>query len=219
VIAAAAGWLPLGGQLKESSFAMTRMLPTLASLSLMLYATAIALGLTIGDLYTQPVAEAAVAWRARHMLTGVAAALAVVFVESIVVTYFIGTGRWVKEVTETYRLPAADLVESSRLKRRTFPLALVGMLTVVGVGSMGAASDPGALGPDRSVHWTDWHLAAAFLGLCVVGWTYYRAWLNIVAQQGVITRVVSQVQQIRQEMGLDDEPTPGAVAAEAGAAR
>jgi hypothetical protein len=199
------------------------MLPTLASLSLMLYAAAIAMGLTIGDLYSPPVAEATVAWRARHMLTGVAAALAVVFVESIVVTYFIGTGRWVKEVTETYRLPTADLVESARLKRRTFPLALIGMLAVVGVGSMGAAADPGALGPERSVHWTDWHLGAALLGLCVVGWTYYQSWLNIVAQQGVITRVVAQVQRIRQELGLDDEPTPGAiaagVAAEAGTAR
>jgi hypothetical protein len=37
--------------------------------------------------------------------------------------------------------------------------------------------------------------------------------LNIAAQQGVINRVVAQVQRIRHDMGLDDAPTPGAVAA------
>jgi hypothetical protein len=183
---------------------MTRIFPTLASLSLMLYGAAIALGLTVGDLYGKPVAEAALAWRTRHMLTGVAAALAVVFVESIVVTYFIGTGRWCKEVTETYRLPPGDLVESTRLKRRTFPLALVGMLTVVGVGSLGAASDPAAVFGAGAAGWADWHLAAALAGFCVVAWTYYREWLTIAAQHGVINRIVAQVQRIRQEMGLDE---------------
>ena len=39
-----------------------------------------------------------------HRLTGMAAALGVVFVESVVVTYFIGTSRWCKEVSETYQL-------------------------------------------------------------------------------------------------------------------
>jgi MFS family permease len=188
------------------------MLPTLASLSLMLYAAAILLGLSIGDLYADPVAEATLAWRGRHMLTGLAAALAVVFVESIVVTYFIGTGRWCKEVTETYRLPPDDVAESARLKRRTFPLALVGMLTVVGVGSLGAASDPGTFLPNTA-RTADIHLVAALLGFCVVAWTYYRAWLNISAQQAVINRLVAHVQRIRRDMGLDDEPTAGAVAA------
>jgi hypothetical protein len=191
---------------------MTRIFPTLASLSLMLFAVALLLGLTIGDLYADPVTDATLAWRTRHMLTGIAAALAVVFVESIVVTYFVGTGRWCKEVTETYQLPTSDLVESNTLKRRTFPLALLGMLTVVVVGSVGAAADIDTPNLGLSDPATV-HLAASFLGFCVVAWTYYRAWLNIAAQQAVIQRIVAQVQRIRTEMGLDDEPTAGAVAA------
>jgi hypothetical protein len=186
---------------------MTRILPMLASLSLMLYAAALALGLSIGDLYAHPPAAATLAWRGRHMLTGIAAALAVVFVESIIVTYFIGTGRWCREVTETYGLPSADLAESTRLKRRTFPLALVGMLTVVGVGALGAASDPGTGRPDTADMATI-HLVASLGGLCLVAWTYYRSWFNIAAQQGVIERIVAQVQQIRCERGLDDAPAP-----------
>jgi hypothetical protein len=191
---------------------VTRIFPTLASLSLMLFAVALSLGLTIGDLYADPVTDATLVWRTRHMLTGIAAALAVVFVESIVVTYFVGTGRWCKEVTETYQLPTSDLLASNTLKRRTFPLALVGMLTVVGVSALGAASDPGT-GRAGTADMATWHLAAAFAGFCLVAWTYYRAWLNIADQQAVIQRIVAQVQRIRAEMGLDDEPTAGAVAA------
>jgi hypothetical protein len=182
---------------------MTRMLPTLASLSLMLYAAAILIGLTIGDLYADPPTDATLAWRGRHMITGLSAALAVVFVESIVVTYFVGTSRWCKEVTETYQLPPGDLAESTRLKRRTFPLAILGMMTVVVVGSLGAASDPGTLQPDTA-RWANVHLIAAFAGFCIVGWTYYAAWLKIAANQGVIERIVAQVQQIRRERGLDE---------------
>jgi hypothetical protein len=191
---------------------MTRILPTLASFSLMLFAAAIVMGLTIGDLYASPLAEATLQWRTRHMLTGIAAALAVTFVECIVVTYFVGTGRWCKEVTETYQLPPADLAESNRLKRRTFPLALLGMLTVVGVSALGAASDPGT-GRQGTADMATWHLAAAFAGFCIVAWTYFRAWLNVAQQQAVITRIVEQVGRIRAEMGLDEAPTPGAVAA------
>jgi hypothetical protein len=181
---------------------MTRMLPTLASLSLMLFAAALALGLTIGDLYASPVSEATLAWRGRHMLTGVAAALAVVFVESIVVTYFIGTSRWCKEVTETYRLPPEDLAESTRLKRRTFPLCVVGMLTVVGVSALGAASDPGTLAANTA-DWVDYHFVAALAGFAVVAWTYYASWLNVATNQRVIERIVAQVRRIRQEQGLE----------------
>jgi hypothetical protein len=185
---------------------MTRIFPMLASLSLILYAMAIALGLSIGDLYATPVEEATLLWRRRHMLTGVGTALAVVLVESIAVTYFIGTSRWCKEVTETYRLPVDDLRESSRLKRNTFPWCVLGMLTVVGVGALGAAADPGTGRPDTA-SMADVHQIASFAGLCVVAWTYFCAWQNIAANQSVIQRIVGQVARIRTERGLD-EPAP-----------
>ncbi|MBA4105865.1 MAG: hypothetical protein C0485_08915 [Pirellula sp.] len=183
----------------------------LASFSLMLMGVAVTLGLVIGDLYANPVTQATLDWRGRHMMTGVAAALFVVLVESIAVTYFVGTSRWCKEVTETYRLPPGDLAESARLKRRTFPWCVLGMLTVVVVSALGAASDPGTGRSDTS-SWTDIHLAAAFGGLCLIAWTYYRAWLNIADNQRVIERIVAQVRQIREERGLDSpaihEPIP-----------
>src|SRR4029079_6581058 len=128
---------------------MIRIFSTLAFLSIVLLLAAMMLGLNMGDLYGKPQpTHETLQWATIHRLTGVAAALAVVFVESVVVTYFIGTSRWCKEVTETYQLPPNDLAESTRLKRRTFPLALIGMTTVIAVGSLGAASDPGTGRPD-----------------------------------------------------------------------
>ena len=53
---------------------MTRIFPTLASLSLMLFVGAVVMGLSIGDLYDNP-SESTLAWRGRHMLLGTAAAL------------------------------------------------------------------------------------------------------------------------------------------------
>ncbi len=181
---------------------MTRIFPTLASFSLMLYAAAMAMGLSIGDLYATPMAPETWAWRSRHMLTGLAAALAVVLVESIAATYFIGTSRWCKEVTETYRLPPGDLAESQRLKRRAFPWCVLGMLAAIGVSALGAASDPGTGRPDTA-SMASVHLAAALGGIGLVAWSYYQVWLKMAANQDVIERIVSEVGRIRAERGLD----------------
>ncbi len=185
---------------------MTRIFTTLALLSLGLFLAAIVVGLSIGDLYHQPT-EATLRWRGVHMLTGTAAALAVVFVHSIVVTYFVGTSRWCKEVTETYRLDPSPLMRSSQLKRKTFPWSVLGMLAVVGVGALGAASDPGTGRPDTA-SMADVHLLAALTGLAFVAWTYFRAWLNILANQSVIQEIVAAVRVIRDERGLDKEEAP-----------
>ena len=187
---------------------MTRIFTTLALLSLGLFLAAIALGLGIGNLYDQSDMDAflsAIRWRGVHMLTGTATALTVVLVHSIVVTYFIGTSRWCKEVTETYALDTTALRHSTQLKRKTFPWCVLGMLAVVGVGALGAASDPGT-GRANTAEMANVHLVASLVGLAFVSWTYYRAWLNIVENQQVIDQIVEMVRQVRGQRGLDTEP-------------
>jgi hypothetical protein len=187
---------------------MTRILFTLATLSLILLATAVVLGLSIGDLYEQPHPTTdTLQWATVHRLTGIMAALMVVFVESIVVTYFIGTSRWCKEVVETYLLDRAPVAASNRLKRRTFPWALAGMLAVVGVIALGGAADPASGGTETQA-WAEWHLVGALLGIAFIGWTYLVAWNNISANQAIIADLVGQVRQIRQNRGI--EPIDGA---------
>jgi hypothetical protein len=182
---------------------MTRIFLTLASLSVMLLVAAMMLGLSMGDLYQQPVpTRETLHWATLHRLTGVAAALAVVFVESVVVTYFIGTSRWCKEVVDAYQLDRAPVLASNKLKRRTFPWALAGMLGVVTVIALGGAADPASLQPNTKA-WANWHLIGAFSGIGLVAWTYLVAWNNIVANHAIITRLVAEVARFRQDRGLD----------------
>jgi len=187
---------------------MTRILFTLASLSLILLITALLLGLLMGDLYVKPhPSQDTLHWATVHRLTGVAAALAVVFVESVVVTYFIGTSRWCKEVVETYRLDRAAVQASNRLKRKTFPWALSGMLAVVGIIALGGAADP-ATGRPNTQAWADWHLIGALAGIGLIAWTYVVAWNHILANHTIIQGLVAEVGRIRQERGLDRGPSP-----------
>jgi len=182
---------------------MTRIFPSLALLSLAVFLAALVMGLMIGDLYDQP-DQATLRLRGVHLLTGASAAIAVVFVHSIAVTYFVGTSRWVKEVSETYRLDPAPLVRCTLLKRKTFPWCVVGMLTVVVVGALGAASDPGTGRPDTA-SMASVHLVSVFAGLSLVCWTYFRVWLNIGENQLIIEEILRMVQAVRQERGLDQE--------------
>ncbi|HEX5472649.1 MAG TPA: hypothetical protein VFW73_12230 [Lacipirellulaceae bacterium] len=185
---------------------MTRIFLTLASLSLILLLVAMMIGLTMGDLYAQPLpTRETLHWATVHRLTGIAAALGVVFVESIVVTYFIGTSRWCKEVVETYQFDPAPLAESNRLKRRAFPWALAGMMAVIGIIALGGAADPSATLRHDSQAWVQWHLLGAVLGIIFIAWTYLVAWNNILANHAVIGRIVAEVSRRREESGNKDD--------------
>jgi hypothetical protein len=190
---------------------MNRILLTLASLSLLLVMAALVIGLLIGDLYHDPT-EATLRHATVHRLTGTAAALGVVFVESIIATYFIGTGRWCKEVVETYKLDMAPVRASAGLKRRAFAWSLLGMLAIIGVASLGAAADPATGRVDRATGqlvtqgWREYHLVGAFCGLAFVAWTYVAAWNLICANQRIIEGIEAHVARIRRERGLDQEP-------------
>lgn len=180
---------------------MSRILITLGSLSLIVMGAALCLGLSVGSLYEAP-SEATLRMATVHRLTGVAAAIGVIFVESIIVTYFVGTSRWCREVVDTYRLESGPVVASQQLKQRAFPWALAGMLTVVVVSALGAAGDP-ATGRVGTQWWSTIHLGAALSGLAFIGWTYFMAWNRVVENQALINGLVAEVAQVRKERGLD----------------
>jgi hypothetical protein len=148
-----------------------------------------------------------------HRLSGVAAGLFVVLVDSIVVTYFIGTSRWCKEVSETYQLKGDFVARSTRLKRRTFPVAVVSMLIAVGIVASGGAADPGAIMPPpadalhlpalAAITWAQIHLVVASLGIAAILFGFVTEWNQIHANHEVILDVLGEVQRIRTERGLD----------------
>ncbi len=184
--------------------AVSRIFFTLSLFSLLLLLAALGLGLGMGDLYADDLQEATLRWATVHRLTGVAAALGVVFVASIVVTYFVGTSRWCKEVVETYRLDRSYIVRSAQLKRRTFPWSLGSMLLVVGMIAVGAAADPGT-GRPTARDWADIHLLASLLGVALILWSYVQQGRNIRANHQIIDEVMAEVARVRTERGLETE--------------
>lgn len=190
---------------------MNRIFTSLASLAVMLMLATLMLGLGLRAVDIRDGADhQAQAWATTHRLAGICVGLVVLLVDSFVVTYFIGTSRWAREVVDAYQLDPQLTRKSNLLKRRTFPLAVGSMLTVVGVVALGGAADPAARLRLRilgDVTWTQLHLAGASLGLCLIAWSFFRQWQYIEAHRRVIDEIVGEVRRIRQQRGLpvDDE--------------
>ena len=117
-------------------------------------------------------------------------------------TYFIGTGRWCKEVVDTYDLDPSLTLRCKRLKRQTFAWALSSMLVVLVIVGLGGASDPGTL-RTTTPQWVTPHLYAAWFGATWIAISFMLQVLNIRANSEIIDEVVQQVHQIRVERGLD----------------
>ena len=136
-----------------------------------------------------------------HIILGIISVVLVVLVCSIAVTYFIGTGRWCREVTEAYRMEPAILAESQSLKRGSFPWAVGGMLTALGISALGAASDP-ATGMEGTARWVTPHLFAALAGICLIGYCLYSLWASIVQNHHLVGRIMNEVRTRRAKAGL-----------------
>lgn len=132
-----------------------------------------------------------------HMLLGAGGALVAILVNSITITYFVGTSRWCKEVCDTYRLPA-DLAErSTRLKRSTFPWAVMGVLAVILVVGLGAAADPSGANFHRSAHFVMPHYIASMLMLLVIAGSFWVQINRIADNYAVIEEILAEVKRVR----------------------
>ena len=184
---------------------MTRIFNTLAGFAVVFMAATLVLGMSLGDV-SDPTDQVTQRWATVHRLSGLAAALLIVLVNSIVVTYFVGTSRWCKEVVSTYPIEPALAERSARLKRRTFPIALSSMLIIVGVVALGGAADPAAsleMPPLGGVTWAQFHLLGSLIGIALVGWSFLvqRGYIEINGE--IIERMLDEVRRIRSERGLE----------------
>ena len=186
---------------------MIRIFTTLALFTLAVLAVTLCVGLFVGDLHDpglihNPNFEQIKRLAMIHKMFGLASALCVVLVDSIVVTYFVGTSRWCKEVVETYQLDRELLRRSTILKRRTFPWAVCAMLVAVGIGALGAAADPGRPNLGTEV-WVYPHLFGAIAGLAFIGYAFFIEAQRIREHHDVITDILTEVKRIRSERGLE----------------
>jgi hypothetical protein len=140
-----------------------------------------------------------------HMLLGSAAALVAVLVNSIAITYFIGTSRWCKEVCETYDLPRELAERSTRLKRTTFPWALAGILSVIAIIGLGAAADPTGANFSQSASFVMPHYLAAIIGLLIVAIAFWIEISRIAENYTVIDEILGEVSRVRAEKNLPQE--------------
>lgn len=140
-----------------------------------------------------------------HLLVGVLAALTTVLVNSICVTYFIGTTRWCREVTEAYDLDKSMLAESNALKRKSFPWAVASIVLILAIVALGSLSDPNVSGANAT-NWRTPHYLLALVSTAVIAWGFFTQWNNIAANYVVINRILDAVRRVREEKGLG-EPT------------
>jgi hypothetical protein len=131
-----------------------------------------------------------------HFLVGLTAAIVNLLVHCLIFTYFLGTGRWVKEVKLAYRLPDEPWPLLTReLKRRVFPPALFAMLFAIGTGAAGAAAH---------VQLWPWpvHASLATATLLVNLWAFGVEYSCLRTNVGVLDRVLAEVDRIRHAHGL-----------------
>jgi hypothetical protein len=122
--------------------------------------------------------------------------VATLLVHCMIFTYFLGTGRWVKEVTLAYDLPDAPLHKTTReLKRKTFPPALFAMLGTIATAAAGGG---------RQLQ--DWpyqiHFTLAVCAILLNGWAYWVEIRSLLTNERILARVYEEVERVRKERGL-----------------
>jgi hypothetical protein len=141
-----------------------------------------------------------------HVFLGLLSGTTALGVHCLIFIYFLGTGRWVKEVAIAYKIPDDPLPKLTRtLKRRTFPPALFAMLIAVATTAAGAwvATTTTAHGT-ASTKWWPWpvHATLATLTLAINVWAFFVEYRAVAINGKVIDDVMREVDRIRAERGL-----------------
>lgn len=131
-----------------------------------------------------------------HYLFGLFTGVGTLLVHCLIFTYFLGTGRWVKEVARAYDLPDEPWPKLTReLKRQTFPPALAAMLITI------AASAAGAGNQLQGWPW-EIHFSLGIVTLLVNLWAFRIEYRNVCRNGAVLDTVLKETDRIRAERGL-----------------
>jgi hypothetical protein len=143
-------------------------------------------------------------WHLVHFLLGLFTLLMTLLVHSIVYTYFLGTGKWVKEVVRVYQMPEWIEAQAKKNRKKAFRFEFWSMALIAVAAWFGAASDAKGFNPT-------WHLAAASLALAFNLGAFAVEYVVLVAQGRLLLEVKGRADQQRQALY-----GPDAVAAKAG---
>src|SRR5262249_51799555 len=200
--------IPQVPRVSEAEFlefhAMTRIFTTLALCSTAVLVAALWLGLDIGDAHLR---DSAVQSRVSiHFLAGGPALVFAVLVHALVITYFMGTGRWLQETCTAYRLGNDWQARSRDLKWRLYPAVVASLLVLIATGAFGGAADPASAVGFRgvgSLSAAQGHFGCASAALLVNGAVNVLEYVALRRNGALVSDVLAEVRRTRAERGLD----------------
>ena len=182
---------------------MVRIFLPLAFVSTASLLVAMGLGLAIDDPKVRSMTvQAGVQY---HFLSALAALVFATLVHAIVLTYFMGTGRWLEETSNAYHLDPRLHSRSQTIKYRTIPFMVLCFLMLIFTGAFGAAADPAS--PMQSKGFGGF--SASTIHLCMACATIaanlavnYLEFRALEQNSEIIDEALADVRRIRLEKGL-----------------
>lgn len=131
-----------------------------------------------------------------HFVLGLFTAVGVLFVHCLAITYFLATGRWVKEVCIAYELPDQRWPRQTRdIKRGNTPYAILAMLVTIGTAAAGQGR--------ALIDWPAWpHAALAGATLLVNAVVWVIEYRNVRTNNRILDEVYAETDRMRAEQGL-----------------
>lgn len=174
---------------------MTRIFLVVVALTGLALVAAIASGLAslLGGGLTDP---GATDLFLSHILLGLLASFAVLGTHCLVITYFLGTGRLIKEACLAYGFPDDGWPRRTRdIKRGNTPWAILAMLLTITTAAAGMGR--------YMREWPAWlHAAGAALTLVVNAWVWWREYRNLKGNIRILDEMFAEVDRVRAEQGL-----------------
>lgn len=182
---------------------MSRIFLSLCLAGSSLVAVAFFLGLGIDD-PADPSAEV-VKEVSRHMLLGLGGLIFASLIHAIVLTYFMGTGRWLEETSRAYKLAPTFHADNQKIKYRLIPGLMACILMLIMIAAFGGTADPAS-----SLYFESWlgfssstiHLTVAVLAVVVNVVVSIHEFRSIERNGEIIDQVMNEVNRIRTERGL-----------------
>ncbi len=157
-----------------------------------------ALGWRIED--AASIEEAARQQFSMHFLFALASTAFVLLVHAIVLTYFMGTGRWIEETTQAYKFDDAARKQNIQLKYKFIPGMVFCMCIIIVTGAFGAIADPASnaqLAGSATIHFSLGMLTV--VANILVSLIEYQ---QISRNTDLVDAVYAEVLAVRKERGL-----------------
>jgi len=180
---------------------VSRIFSTLAIFGAILLAAAYWFGLDVGDA-SKP--ESAVPFT-KHFFTALGAVIFSTLVHSVVLTYFMGTGRWLEETCNAYKLGPDWAKANQKLKWRVLPWLGLCVLMLILTGAFGAAADPASGSKFQGwfgLNAAGLHQVVALLTILLNFSVNIGEFFALEANGELINRVMDEVRRMRTERGL-----------------